>query len=326
METFARDTRHRPRQLESDEDVNRLVRKFLCTQVPTFVDWKLVYPFVSDDLESINFRAPNVLENYASLKTIEPKELQELLGRNNLKLAKKVPIFVDYCEFVQPPIGKEVLTFFLHGQSKKNLMDHVTALGVDNPQEMCRRIKAYQVPLILQGPEMIASLGLFLAEIAVDPPGVVVDMDKTEEDDPQEEDEDEEDEPVELPIEEPKEWKEEEHWENPILKAFKIEAGLSTQFSCKNVYKQMICAAANYPAPSHIMGKFQSEIPKHDGTPDALVDCLSSETVRQVTNHPECRAAYWQMKDRPTEARTLLKKIIADKKLQSAELVESLIQ
>jgi hypothetical protein len=61
MNEFARVTKHRPQLLQTKDDVDQLRRKMIATQVPQSV---AVFPFVSDDLAAIEFRAPGAMSRF----------------------------------------------------------------------------------------------------------------------------------------------------------------------------------------------------------------------------------------------------------------------
>lgn len=343
MDSFPRETRHRLHQLETTKDVDLVAKKFLCTQLPKFVDFRGVYPFISDDLEAIDFRAPGVLNDYAYFRHVDPKEFHQLLllgGEENLKRAKQVPVFVDFCERVQPPKGKELVAFFIHGQLKKNLIDHVSEL-FDNDDEKRRLLKAlrdYTVPETLQmGNELTETLGMLLADLILSTDNVLVEQGNNEQQEEEEESVEEEEEETmasSLPTSESKSWNEEEHWENPVLKAFKVEAGLSTQFPSKNAYKQMAIsslAAPGYSPPRFILGKFQSgnslpPVEDRHVVASVLVEHAPTETIERIAHHSNVQSYYYRNKASHDENRGLVKAYLVEHAGNvSHEIIEELI-
>ena len=306
MEAFTKETRHR-----DYDDAELTVRKFICTQVPTFLDYRHVFPFVSDDLNSIEFRAPNVLHNYATLKHLPPQVLSELLGC--VACPKNVPVLSDFVDKVKPPEGKEVLTFFLHGQRKKNLHEHIDALTSDEAERkrLYTEIQRYAIPDHLDRKEMTKAIGSFIRDMPIGLPGqeAAVEMieKKTKDKDYDVEEE------VRLSKTDPKPpVNDEDHWENPVLKAFKVEAGLSTRFSAEKTMKQMIAGMSPTYVPSaDILGKFQAEIPKTTlDVPIEYVDHMSNEAVDKVVSTQQAKDLYVGLIVKPLTARDLVKAVI----------------
>lgn len=332
MDTFPGDTRHRLHRLETDEDVAHVSRKFICTQLPKFVDWKRVYHFLDDDLEAIAFRAPGVMDDYADFRHIDPTEFGIIDSKQNLIRAKQVPVFEHYCEEIQPPAGKELGAFFAHGQIKKNLMDHVTHLDFPDPVAAAKRIREYQVPKALGGRELVETLGFLIRDLQVATDGVFVDQQTDEAVAPiQEEVEEDNSEEIQSGVEhvaEPEPWVEEDHWTNPVLEAFKLEAGLSTQFSSENTLKQVLvssCARPGYLLPAKYLGKFQSTtLPSTDHLPEPLIDCAPTEVIRSICNHPALKRHFWET--RLSEGRQLVKSYLeAHPQAADDEVIASLV-
>jgi hypothetical protein len=61
MNEFARVTKHRSHFLQTKDDVDQLRRKMIATQVPNYA---AVYPYVSNDLPAIEFRAPGAIARF----------------------------------------------------------------------------------------------------------------------------------------------------------------------------------------------------------------------------------------------------------------------
>jgi len=116
---------------------------------------------------------------------------------------------------------------------------------------------------------------------------------------------------------EKKEWDETEHWENPILKAFKIEAGLATQFSSAKATKQILTknCTAGESIGRHLMGKFQQVIPDADFQeehypPFALVDALEDDKVEAIVKHSSAQQVYHALLHKPQDNREWIKTMI----------------
>ncbi len=158
MDDFIKGTRHRSHQLEDIE------RKFLCTQLPTFLDYRQVYSFISDDLASIEFRAPGVLRDFANVRCTEPETLQKLVGNATIPKDEIPPLIAAYIDHVNPPKGKEVLSFFLHGQRHRNLSDHVSLLtnDVNERKRIHNAIQSFVVPQHMSMKDIVPSIGNML--------------------------------------------------------------------------------------------------------------------------------------------------------------------
>ena len=314
MEAFIKDTRHR-----DHHDPELIARKFLCTQVPTFLDYEHVFPFVSDDLNSINFRAPNVLATYSGQKHIVPQLLSELLS--GIQPPSNIAVFDDYVKVINPPKGKEALSFFLHGQRKKNLHEHVDAL-VEDPAERKRiytAIQKYAVPAGLDRKEMTKAVGNYLADMPIGRP-IEKEEEEDQRDEPAARDEYDEQFPIALAHTDPKVFHDEDHWENPVLKAFKIEAGLSTRFSSEKAIKQILlasCAPPDCAVDSNILGKYQTALPRIDTTshtvdsfPIHYLDHVPSETIARMVATPQAQNLYHGLLVKPANTRELIKTLL----------------
>ena len=317
MDDFIKETKHRQHQLEDIE------RKFLCTQLPTFLDYRQVFPFVADDLSSIEFRAPGVLLDYASVKYIEPETLQTLVGKTTLQ--PEVPMLVSaYIAHVNPPKGKEVLSFFLHGQRRKNLSDHVNLLTADENEHkrIHDAIQSFQVPPHMSMKDIVPSIGNMMRDLSIDkreeePEPVAEKMAPIEchNDDSDEHEEDQ----VALHIPAATLFVEQDHWENPVLKQFKIDAGLSTRFSSEKTIKQVLVGTC---APHLIdlleLGKFQTEVPVSaslaahtiDTFPISYIDHVSDASIAEICATPEAQTLYRALQVKPKDSREWVKTLI----------------
>lgn len=331
MDEFARNTKHRSRQLETDEDMSLIVKKFLCTQVPTFVDYKTIYPFVANDLESINFRAPGVLSDYCNQRSIDPILLQNILNNSeeNLANANKMPIFNDYVERVGPPKGKEILAFFLHGQRKKNLESHINVMvdDFDERSRLYNEINNYSVPEHLNQRDIIQSLGSFMDEFKSN---IYVSLEEKIESKAKENEKDYDEEvhakKIQLSTPTQLEWNEQDHWENPVLKAFKIDAGLSTKFSCEKAYKQLLvssCAPNHIELVSHLKGKYQNNIPRVNADiPIEYVDYISSDNIESIVQSEEAQNIYHGLTVKPKDNRELVKSLLLMNHPESVKFIQ----
>jgi hypothetical protein len=300
METFPSETKHR-----THEPPEEIARKFLATQVPKFLDWKAVYQFVGDDMKTIDFRAPGVLQRYADYREIEPEYLAEVL--------KGTPEFIkDYTEKVQPPKGKELYAYFVHGQrDKTNFLDHIELLAPGDLEEQKRLRDA----IVSYKPEEdhTIQVGRYLADLDVtatiqEPAAAAAAAAEEEED---------EEAPVDISVDAAKPWDEREHWTNPVLKAFGIQAELPKSFSMRKLGTQLLAAscAPGVQLPPSELGRFQTTVPTpdfsshtHENFPIHLIDYVPSENISALVKLPEVQAYARSLKDKlPKDGRELVK-------------------
>ncbi len=318
MDTFIKDTKHREHQLE---DLDLVSKKFLCTQLPTFVDYKEIYPFISDDLGSINFRSSNILDDYANVRHAQPELLSTLLG--SAVAPANVPVFDDYVSKINPPQNKEVLFFFLQGAKKKNLSEHIdyNVQDANERKRLFSAIQKYQVPPTENMKSIIETIGNFMMDLKVGTP-VLGEEENDNPNIPSEEEDEEVNQPVSLPTSEPTQFSETDHWENPVLKAFKIDAGLSTRFSSENSIKQILIASCaphmcEGPGFSSLLGKFQTNLPEINYEEHTLehfpinyVDTMSSDIINEIVQTDEAQNLYHGLLVKPKDSRELVKTLI----------------
>ena len=319
MQEFIQETKHRDHQVETDDDLKHVAKKFLCTQIPKFVPWQDVYPFVADDMNSIHHRAPHSLSNYAEFKHIDPTFLASLL--NGVSIPKvESTMFKHYTNAIKPPPEKELLSFFAHGQLQKNIHSHVEHL-TDDIVEQKRLIKAIReyVPLQLDRREMAIDVGNFLCALDVNigqleteersqtPPPPTESLPKVDED------------PV-LTHVNAKQWEEEPSWRNDILNSFKINHGLPAHFSSQKVSKQILlaerCPSKEMLKP--LMGKFQDKIDlttitEKTGLINIVVDHLPDDNVKKICETQQAKTFYKSLKidQRPTANRDLIRLMLS---------------
>ncbi len=318
MDDFIKDTKHRSHQLEDIE------RKFLCTQLPTFIDYRQVYPFIANDLASIEFRAPGVLHDFATMRCVEPHTLQALVGKSTLPKdeSNMPPLLAAYIAHVKPPVGSEILSFFLHGQRYKNLSDHVSEL-TENATERKRihsAIQSFQIPPHISMKDIVPSIGMMMQSIEINareeqPEPVAEKMVPISRDD----DLSDEETDISLHIPGATPFVEKDHWENPIIAQFKIDAGLSTRFSTEKTIKQVLVGSC---APHLIdlveLGKFQTSVPIADSInahtidtfPLTYIDHLSDATIADICAMPEAQALYRGLSVKPRDSREWVKTLL----------------
>lgn len=325
MESFPFATKHREYELSEPEDI---ARKYLVTQLPKFVDWKAVYHHVSNDFKPIEYRAPGVLQNYADYQQIDPQYLADVVSDpKNLKEAKKIPVFNDFVEKVNPPEGREVYCFFLHGQKNKtNIMEHIKFLSDETFEQrrLYNAITSYVVPKICQTPVLTEQIGKFIRNFSFNIPNLAF----VENHEENQENEEPQDEPEEEPVEKPivldesvgTPYEEKLHWENPILKQFGIAAQVPKTYPRLELMKQVIVATC---APSQIsllkLGRHQLEVPdpaveSHTiaDFPTNYVDFLPNDRVNAIVAHPSQQQVLRKMVEKPKSGRDWVKNIILE--------------
>lgn len=306
MESFIKDTRHRPHQVNETTP-----RKLLATQSPLFVSWERVYPYVSDDLASIHFRAPNVLHEYARYREMSPTLLSSLIPDNY-----PVPeAFETYVEHVKPPKGKELLALFLHGQQHKNLAAHVEHMVPNDLKEQQRIAAAIRSFATTQ--DLTAQVGILIRTMPighVDPEQ----REKEEEKEPEatEETPDEDVRDVVLEAASPGApsvpLKDSDHWENPVLKAYRLNAHLPTRFSVEKTVKQILVAtAAPHMADEAPLARHQESIGvAESGDVLDFLNHITLEDVRRMVGTQEAQDLYRAMPVKPKDNREWLKTLI----------------
>ena len=331
MKTFVTDTRQRLHLVETQADADVIARKFLATQLSNLVPVSKVYPFVADDYESVEFKAPGALNAYAKYKHIEPAELDRLVSNeNNLKYAKEhVPAFDEFMEVVKPPEGKEVYAFFVHGQIQKNLSDHVNYMTDDfhERQRLYKAIRDYTTP---QSPELITTVGKFLQYLHVGPTALFEEPQKVEKHQKTtEEDEDEKPMTVEMDAVPHEQL---DLWENPILRAFKVEAGLASQF-CNTKASKQVLVSMFAPHETHLvekhMGKFQSQVPQviSEGSEwKPLLTVYTPSQLKAVTQTEQAQQFFRRQQDKPTSNLEWVQRLLEARQPLSEEVLKILAE
>lgn len=231
---------------EIEDDTLRKV--LLATQLP---EVKQVYPFIASDWDSIQFRAPGVLENYK----MDPKELEKLL--DHVIVSSYPAQLKEFAESVKAPPGKELLAFFarkypdnalhLEGPVYHKIREYK---GSFDPVEIGKWIQSIQWKEWETEP---------VAAVVPTPPTLpMVPMIPT------------------LPISEPTPWVESDHRLNPTIVKYRREADLPGRFPVDKIAKQMVYQQLGKDVLPY-MGKQQTHLP-------AIVP-LDPEVVSMVVDH-----------------------------------------
>jgi hypothetical protein len=288
MQSFAQDTRHR---IRDPSDESAIALKFLCTQLP---HWQLVYPHIADDLESVNYRAPNMLDNYAKYKHVSPEILSQL---TNVSTTISSPLIDHFAETVGFPVtDKKTYGFFLLGQKHKNLDKHIEYLlpGDDHFTERKRLFKAIQDFELPSEPSVVEQMVDILTQI---PKGEMIQDVKEEEIVKKTPDFVELDRKINLP--DPSSSPAADSLENhPLVTEFKQLAGLASHFPTKKVVNQILGSMVGADV-SKFMGKFQTEVPSLSVKKDwkDLLQIYPAEKLQELIETPEMEEFYYHLKE-----------------------------
>jgi len=322
MEEFIRDTKHRQREYDTEDGMEHVNRKLISTLVPKFVDWQKIYHFVDSDLNSINFRAPEVLSSYANIKYFDPEWLDQILSPvDNRDLIKNNDTVKHYIDAMQPiPEGKELYVLFLHGQKQKNLAEHLDYLyGTDNKVEKTRlsnAINLYQP--IFDEHTLTKDIGILVKNIQCG----VCGKHKAEEEEEEEKKEEEEETKSKIDVKTvlAKPW-DKDTYKNPILETFRVNNNLSSRYSTTNLIKQIVVSTVTTPENAvkvlqPIMGKYQNGIILNENTNEEhedllfFVDYLPDETIASLIEVPAVQSFYYSCKTKPETDRDWIKMLI----------------
>ncbi len=114
-------------------------------------------------------------------------------------------------------------------------------------------------------------------------------------------------------------FKEQDHWENPVLKQFKIDAGLSTRFSSEKTIKQVLVGTC---APHLVdlleLGKYQTEVPVSatlpahsiDTFPLSYIDHVSDAVIAEICATSEAQSLYRGLLVKPKDSREWVKTLL----------------
>lgn len=283
MQSFVDDARYRIRDTDDEKAV---VLKFLCTQLP---HWDLVYPYIADDLESVQFRAPGVLNNYARYKQIEPKVLDELIR------PIESPLIDHFAETVNFPLPeKKAYGFFLVGQKNKNLEQHLEHLlpGDEHFAERKRLFKAIQGFDLPSDTNVIEQLADTVRMVSSD----ILIQDTIEESEPVKV---EKEEVINRKITLPDAPAPCDLSDNPSIVQFKQLAGLASHFPTIKVVNQILAKSihADELVESQL-GKFQTEIPNLQVEDlKELVKVYPSEKLQSAIDTPEMEEFYHSLRE-----------------------------
>ena len=105
---FAIKTKHKQIDLQGHLREQLLVKKLIATQVPDYVGWRSVFKMVSNDMDRIEYKAPQSLTNFSKNPNLSLGFFTELLGDQ----VYNSPIIDDFAKTVNAPNGLELALFF----------------------------------------------------------------------------------------------------------------------------------------------------------------------------------------------------------------------
>ena len=118
LRSFAVETRHKHADLNINNAEEQVFKKMLATQSPKNTNWRNVYNHVSNDIERIEFRTPNVLNEYADNRTFPLDFFIKAFVDQELATTSKYYVLDDFIKTVLPPVGFEYALFFSKNSHK----------------------------------------------------------------------------------------------------------------------------------------------------------------------------------------------------------------
>jgi hypothetical protein len=267
---FAQQTKHR----NSNDGDLRL--KMLATQIP---EVRQVYPYIANDWDSIEFRAPGVLESYK----MPQKDLERLIGNST----SDSPLLKHFAEQVEAPKGKELLVFFARKYPENAL--HLDGPVYYNLKKSKERYDPEELAQLIQSIQWVGS------------------EESEEPEEPEKEEEPTEPVPVAsmvLPIRECKEWVDSEHRMHPAIAKHRLESDLPGRFPSDKIAKQIVFQHMGLDVLPY-MGKQQKHLPAtplDENIVKLVVDHLiPKEEIESMISTPEAKKLYCSL--RPSDGR-----------------------
>lgn len=309
LSRFAQSIRERPRYLETKADIDELRRKLLVSQLRN-VD--AVYPWVADDLKTIEFRAPGVMRAFRA----SPAYLQQVYEQAQANHDNQ-SVLDDFVERVHPPKGQELFTYLSSLAKNTDSITHIFN-GVEDVEERKRLIKAVQ-DYSTDHPDQLRQVGELMRSLEWPERDDMVELN-----DPIQQEEEEE--PVEskqptiakpirtLEISDPIDEDLEEKWKNSEnLKKYKLHNQIGGLFPTKKVVVQRILNKHNAPVSPTLLGKHQDGVEDHDydSTYHEVCSVLPSDAIQKViTDSGDLQDFYLASVERPSDCRELLRQFM----------------
>lgn len=313
LSRFARATK--ARHLETPADYEQLKRKMLVSQLNKMNN---VFCWVSNDLESIENRAPGALKTFR----MQP-HLMELACKTAVideKLAQNQSVFEDFKERIPCPKGHELFAFMAALSKNTDARIHLYNMVHDDPQERRKLVEAIET-YVPDHPKTIEQVGKLIKALEWPDADEILDLSEPIKPPEQQEEEEEEEEGgeegIQLPIAEPLENKENEWRAREDTKAFKIQNDIGGFFSTRKIVVQRVLNYCQLPVGSELMGKAQTTVKDDHWDTEYLnvVDYLPEQVIETLVKLPEVKAHYVGLLTKPEESRALIKSYLtrADK-------------
>lgn len=306
LSQFAKAIRERPRYLETKQDIDDLRKKLMVSQLR---DMAAVYPFVGDDMKTIDFRSPGTLKAYRA----NPEYLQQVCQEAQFDRSNQ-SVLDDFVEVVQPPKGQELFSYLAHMAKNTDICTHLfnTVEDVEERKRLTKALQEYSS----NHPEQLKQLGELMHSLAWPERDDVVDMEVDYQKVAQELRE-------VAPIvatsiktlecsdaadhtEQEQQWRDADH-----MKQFKIQNGIGGLFSTRKTAVQRVLNQHNVQDPL-VMGKHQDSVQDDAFDPSLYQVCayLPVESVQDAVATPELQEFYLACLDRPTDGRQLVQQFL----------------
>lgn len=311
LSRFAKAIKERPRYLETKADIDELRKKLLVSQLR---DMDTVYPFVGDDLKTIEFRAPGTLKAYRA----SPQYLQEVCQEAQFDRSNQ-SVLDDFADVVKPPKGQELFAYLAHMAKNTDICAHLfnTVEDVEERKRLTKDLQTYAS----NHPEQLKQLGDLMHSLKWPQRDDVVDMDldgcrqvaqelqhvqKVSQDvngrrqlvlecsDP-------------IPSDEV-----EQAWrESPNMKQFKLQNGIGGLFSTRKTAVQRVLNQHDVQHPA-TLGKRQDAVQDDEFLPELYQVCafLPTDSIHAMVATPELQEFYLACLERPTNGRQLVQQYL----------------
>lgn len=310
LSRFAKAIKERPRYLETKADIDDLRKKLLVSQLR---DFETVYPFVGDDMKTIEFRSPGTLKAYRA----SPHYLQEVCQEAQIDYRNQ-SVLDDFTEVVKPPKDQELFAYLAYLAKNTDICAHLFN-SVEDVEERKRLIKQFQ-NYESNHPEQLKQLGDLMQSLSWPERDDVVDMDVDYEKVSEELKETQTvspdvnvTKPLLLDCSEPLEFDEKEQvWrESQNMKQFKICNGIGGLYSTRKTAVQRVLNQYNVQHPA-TMGKRQDQVQDNEFLPEFYQVCafLPKDSIHAMVATPEMQEFYLACLERPTDGRQLVQEFL----------------
>lgn len=306
---FAQDTRHRDRHLQQDKQIHALIRKLLVTQVGHMASWKQVYPFVANDMEAIEFRAPGSLELYSQRDHHLPIEFFQALFKDTTNVENS--LLDEFQSKTQCPIEDRLVLYFMGPHAKAETLEKLYKGDefLRKRRELAKSIESFQSELVETGNEneLIIQLGTLINDIELPTEIYIVAIEENSKNKNNSVAKDvttpsgEKEEPLKVVNFKTEQPKDHEEWQkdvNPILREYRKQQQVGAFFPVHHLARQCLILAAAPHATHQLqehLGKRQYveklALPRQMApntnewqTVLGFVDTLPTETVQKLVH------------------------------------------